>query len=79
MQQVVSGSKLRYKKQIIIVELLLQIYLGGKFENINELIHNELDGKRNRVKEDLDNLENIKIILIMKLMNYINNLLLKIK
>ena len=32
MQQVVSGSKLRYKKQIIIVELLLQIYLGGKFD-----------------------------------------------
>jgi hypothetical protein len=27
MQQVVSGNKLRYKKQIIIVELLLQIYL----------------------------------------------------
>ena len=31
-QQVVSGSKLRYKKQIIIVELLLRIYLGGKFD-----------------------------------------------
>ena len=49
MQQVVSGSKLRYKKQIIIVELLLQIYLGGKFENINELIHNELDRKRRKI------------------------------
>ena len=31
-QQVVSGSKLRYKKQIIIVELLLQIYLGEQFD-----------------------------------------------
>ncbi len=31
-----------------------------KFKNTNELIHNELDRKRNRVKEDLDNLENMK-------------------
>ena len=31
-----------------------------KFKNTNELIHNELDRKRNKVKEDLDNLENMR-------------------
>ena len=31
-----------------------------KFKNTNELINNELDRKRNKVKEDLDNLENMK-------------------
>ena len=31
-----------------------------KFKNTNELIHNELDRKKNKFKEDLDNLQNMK-------------------
>ena len=31
-----------------------------KFKNTNELIHNELDRKKNKFKEDLDNLQNLK-------------------